>query len=171
MSDHVEGAVPRVAVFDIDGVLADVRHRLHFLDARPRDWDAFFAAVGADAVLTQGVDAIRDALADGLGVVYLTGRPERCRQDTVQWLHAHGLPVAEVLMRPDAERRPARLFKVAALRRLASHADVAYLVDDDPEVADAVSAAGVPVRLADWMARTGALDVALEQAQETLGRT
>ena len=167
----MRGTVPRVGVFDIDGVLADVRHRLHFLDARPRDWNAFFAAVGADEVLPQGVGAVRAALADGLGVVYLTGRPERCRQDTVQWLDAHGLPEAEVLMRPDADRRPARLFKVDALRRLASRADVAYLVDDDPEVAEAVSAAGVPVRLADWMARTGPLDVALEQAQETLGRT
>jgi hypothetical protein len=33
-----------LAVFDLDGVLADVRHRLHFLDRRPKDWDGFFAA-------------------------------------------------------------------------------------------------------------------------------
>lgn len=167
MSDHVRGTVPRVAVFDIDGVLADVRHRLHFLDTRPRDWDAFFAAVGADGVLPQGVHAVQEAIADDLGIVYLTGRPERRRMDTVRWLDAWGLPDAELLMRPDTDRRPARLFKVAALRRLSSRAEVAYLVDDDPEVADAVTAAGVPVRLADWMARTSPL----EQAQESLGRT
>lgn len=167
MSDHVRGTVPRVAVFDIDGVLADVRHRLHFLDSRPRDWDAFFAAVDADGVLPQGVDALHEAVADGLGVVYLTGRPERCRADTVRWLDAHGLPEAELLMRPETDRRPARLFKVAALRRLSCRVNVAYLMDDDPEVADAVTAAGVPVRLADWLARTSPL----EQAQESLGRT
>ena len=171
MSDHVRGSVPRVAVFDIDGVLADVRHRLHFLDSRPRDWDAFFAAVAADGVLPEGVAAVRDALADGLGIAYLTGRPERCRADTVRWLEAHGLPEAELVMRPDTDRRPARLFKVAALRRLSARAAVAFLMDDDPEVVDAVSAAGVPVRLADWMPRTGPLEQALEQAQEALGRT
>ena len=156
-----------MAVFDIDGVLADVRHRLHFLDSRPRDWDGFFAAVGSDGVLHQGIDAARQAHAEGLEIVYLTGRPERCRQDTVRWLADQGLPEAELIMRPDTDRRPARAFKVGALRRLSARADVAYLVDDDPDVADAVTAAGIAVRLAEWMPRTSPL----AQAQETLGRT
>ena len=39
----------RLAVFDIDGVLADVRHRVHLVDRRRhRDWDAFFAAAVSD---------------------------------------------------------------------------------------------------------------------------
>ena len=33
-----------VAVLDIDGVLADVSHRLGHVQRRPKDWDAFFAA-------------------------------------------------------------------------------------------------------------------------------
>ena len=167
MSDHVRGTVPRVAVFDIDGVLADVRHRLHFLDARPRDWDGFFGAVSGDAVLTEGLEQVRAAIADGLGVVYLTGRPERCRADTVQWLASHGVPEGDLVMRVDADRRPARLTKIGALRRLASGADVAYVVDDDPEVTAAVSAAGFEARLAEWMPRS----VPLTQAQDVLGRS
>lgn len=45
----------QLVVFDVDGVLADVRHRLHFLRTRPKDWPAFFAAVPDDPPLAQGL--------------------------------------------------------------------------------------------------------------------
>ncbi|GHD88106.1 hypothetical protein GCM10010508_22810 [Streptomyces naganishii JCM 4654] len=31
-------------MFDLDNTLADTAHRQRFLERRPRDWDAFFAA-------------------------------------------------------------------------------------------------------------------------------
>ena len=44
-----------LAVFDIDGVLADVRHRLRHVEQRPKDWDAFFAAEPDDPTLVAGI--------------------------------------------------------------------------------------------------------------------
>ncbi|MFZ4509655.1 MAG: LNS2 domain-containing protein [Candidatus Nanopelagicales bacterium] len=167
MSDTVKGNSPRVAVFDIDGVLADVRHRLHHIESGRRDWDGFFASAPEDPVLADGCQAVRQAVESGLTLIYLTGRPERCRVDTVQWLSAHGLPEGELIMRRDSDRRPARVLKVEALRRIASQAPVAYLVDDDLQVVAAAADAGFAVRLADWVPRQDPLT----QAQETLGRT
>ena len=37
-----------IVVCDIDGVLSDASARQHFLQRRPKDWDAFFAGCGAD---------------------------------------------------------------------------------------------------------------------------
>lgn len=168
-----------MAVIDIDGVLADVRHRLHHIQGRPRDWDAFFGEVSADAVLEDGRREVMAAVASGLGIVYLTGRPERCMPDTVHWLERHEFPEGDLLMRRDSDRRPARLLKVEALRRLSGSCEIAYLLDDDPEVLAAAAAAGYPVRAADWLPRgdsSGAagadagLDV-LREAQENLGRS
>jgi len=156
-----------VAVFDIDGVLADVRHRLHHIESGRRDWDGFFASAPEDPVLADGCQAVRQAVESGLTLIYLTGRPERCRVDTVQWLSAHGLPEGELIMRRDSDRRPARVLKVEALRRIASQAPVAYLVDDDLQVVAAAADAGFAARLADWVPRQDPLT----QAQETLGRT
>ncbi|MFM1964336.1 MAG: hypothetical protein RL134_61 [Actinomycetota bacterium] len=167
MSDHVRDSIPRVAIFDIDGVLADVRHRLPYISGRRRDWDSFFAEVGDDALLASGAEAVRAAVAEGLSIVYLTGRPERCRQDTVQWLRAHGLPDGLLLMRGDADRRPARVLKPEALQDVRSRADIVYVVDDDREVTQALAAAGFTVRLAEWMPR----EEPLTQAQESFGRT
>lgn len=175
MSDHGRDTSPHLAVLDIDGVLADVRHRLHHIAGPRRDWEAFFDGVSADPVLDEGRAEALAAATAGLGIVYLTGRPERCRTDTVQWLTAHGLPEGELVMRRDADRRPARVVKVEALRRLSETREVAYLLDDDPEVLAAAASAGYRVRAAEWLPRGDAGGEtggdALREAQETLGRS
>lgn len=154
------------AVLDIDGVLADVRHRLHHLEHRPKDWDAFFAAARDDPPLPEGL-AVAARLAEEHEIVYVTGRPERVRADTEAWLGGHGLPAGRVMMRPEGDRRPARVTKVGLLRRLARERAIAVVVDDDPAVVAAVAAAGFPAYAADWMERSAVL----LRAQEVEGRS
>jgi len=97
-----------LAVVDIDGVVADVRHRLHFIEGKPRQWDRFFAAADQDPPLPQGVALVKELAADH-DVVWLTGRPERTRRATRTWLAAQGLPTESLIMRPNRDFRPARL--------------------------------------------------------------
>src|SRR5512135_3195271 len=155
-----------LAVVDVDGVVADVRHRLHHLRRRPRDWDAFFAAATDDPPLGPGLHLVATLLADH-DVVWLTGRPERLREVTQGWLADRGLPAGPLLMRRDGDRRPARIVKLSRLRRLARTRRVGVVVDDNPEVVAALRADGWPVVLADWVA----YDAALRGAQEREGRT
>ena len=49
-------------MFDIDGVVADVRHRLHFLQRRPKDWPGFFAAAADDPGLAEGINRVLAAV-------------------------------------------------------------------------------------------------------------
>jgi hypothetical protein len=100
-------------------------------------------------------------------VVYLTGRPERCRRDTLAWLAAHGLPEGRVHMRGNADRRPARFTKLDILRRLARTREVRVLVDDDELVCEDAERAGFTVVRARWAAPSAELKV----AQEREGRT
>ncbi|MEU7282165.1 hypothetical protein AB0A69_25815 [Streptomyces sp. NPDC045431] len=155
-----------LAVFDLDNTLSDARHRQRFLERRPRDWDAFFAAATQDPPLARGVAMCREA-ADTCEVVYLTGRPERCRADTVAWLAEHGLPEGRIHMRRNDDRRPARHTKLETLRRLAQRREVRMLVDDDELVCDAAERAGFPVVRARWAESSDEL----KQAQEREGRT
>jgi hypothetical protein len=156
-----------LAVFDIDGVVADVRHRLHHLHGR-RSWHGFFREAGADPLLAEGARLAHD-LARGHDVVWLTGRPEWLRDVTEDWLDTHGLPAGELYLRPDGDYRPARVYKLGVLRRLRDRDGrvVAAFVDDDAEVVDGALAAGFPAVLAEWVPRDGAL----RDAQERLGRT
>lgn len=155
-----------IAVFDIDNTLADTAHRQRFLERSPRDWDAFFAAAPHDPPLAEGI-ALAVATARECEIVYLTGRPDRCRRDTLNWLAAHGLPEGRVHMRRDADRRPARRTKLEILRRLGERRAVRVLVDDDELVCDDAERAGFTVVRARWADRSAAL----EQAQEGEGRT
>lgn len=153
-------------MFDIDGVLADVRHRLHYIRVRPKRWDEFFAAAPADDTLSPGVDLLHTAVADGFSVVYSTGRPERCRADTVEWFERHGLPRGQLRMRHDRDRRPARLVKLAVLEELHARGGVAYAVDDDQAVVETLRAAGFEVVHATWMSDTEPQQQSLFDAQE-----
>ncbi len=159
-----------LAVLDIDGVLADVRHRLGHVRRRPKDWDAFFAAAPLDAPLSEGLRRATELAGRG-DIVYLTGRPERCRHDTETWLQSNAFPKASVLMRPDTDRRPARLFKLDEVRRLAGTATIDLVVDDDALVVETLIAAGFSVEHAQWMAETEPQQASLFDAQEREGRT
>ena len=155
-----------VAVIDIDGVVADVRHRLRHVSRRPKNWQAFFAAASEDPLLEQGAETVR-RLAEVYDIVYLSGRPEHLREVTETWFRRHDLPPGPLMLRPGDDFRPSSHFKVQALRRLARDRTVVVLVDDDPRVLDEARQAGFDVLPATWMGEHSAL----REAQEREGRT
>lgn len=156
-----------LGVIDLDGVLADVRHRLHHIDGPGKDWDAFFAGIPDDPPLAEGFAIVARLLADDHEIVIVTGRPSRTREHTQAWLDRHGLPRVRLIMRREGDRRPARQVKRSLIRRLAAGPTVAVVVDDDLAVCDALEADGWPVYRADWMDRAAPL----HDAQERDGRT
>ncbi len=160
------GGVRPLAVFDIDGVLADVSHRVHFLERDPADWRSFFEAARDDLPWPEGAALCSEAAKD-CDVAYLTGRPERCRLQTEQWLRWHGFPPGRLVMRAEGDHRPARKVKPTLLRTLARGRVVAVVVDDDKDVCDAYEKAGWNVLRAAWASRSDTL----HQAQEDDGRT
>ncbi|MGI8677725.1 MAG: hypothetical protein ACR2LX_03375 [Jatrophihabitans sp.] len=153
-----------LAVFDVDGVVADVRHRLHHLE-HGRSWNRFFEAAARDALLVEGARLVAD-LGCEHEIVWLTGRPEWLRDVTEDWFTAHDLPAAELHMRPAGDDRPAARYKLEILRGMEARG-VAAFVDDDDEVVRAALAAGFPAVLADWVPRSPAL----RNAQDREGRT
>ncbi|WP_240796325.1 hypothetical protein [Streptomyces sp. RFCAC02] len=166
MTARAAGSARPLAVFDLDGTLADARHRLHHVRRPPKDWDAFFRAAPHDPPFPEGVTLATERAATD-EIAYVTGRPERCRADTEDWLTRHGLPPGRLLMRGADDRRPARVTKPLLLGRLAARRTVSLVVDDDPDVCAAYRRAGFPVLLADW----GTDSPTLHDAQEDEGRT
>jgi FMN phosphatase YigB (HAD superfamily) len=155
-----------IAVFDIDGVVADVRHRVHFVEGPRKNWGRFFDLAAKDAPSATGVEWALMAAAEH-DLVWLTGRPEWLRPVTETWLAAQGLPHDELIMRPNHDYRPARDYKVSELRRLARTDEIVVFVDDDPMVIKAAASAGFTASLATWLPRGDAL----AEAQDRAGRT
>jgi phosphoglycolate phosphatase-like HAD superfamily hydrolase len=159
-----------IAAVDLDGVVADVRHRLHHLERRPKDWKAFFRAADSDGAHEEGL-AIVAKLAEEHDIVFLTGRPQHLEQATRAWLARYALGDHDLVMRPEGDRRPAAQIKPGLLRQYAGAREVGMVVDDDPEVIAALRAAGFPTFLATWERRSIDEQSTLHQAQEHDGRT
>ncbi|WP_406500708.1 hypothetical protein OG936_33160 [Streptomyces sp. NBC_00846] len=155
-----------MAVFDLDGTLADSGHRQYFLEGRRRDWNGFFSAAVDDPPLLEGVRLVLSSAVE-CEVRCLTGRPERCRRDAVAWLGEQGLPEGRLYMRRNDDRRPARHAKLEILERLGREREVRMLVDDDELVCDAAELAGFAVVRARWAKASPVL----RDAQGREGRT
>jgi hypothetical protein len=159
-----------VAVFDVDGVLADVTHRRHLISGR-RDWPAFFAAAADDTPLRPGIELAHAARDKGLELVYLSGRPEHLRSVTVAWFEKHDVPAGDLLLRPGRDRSPATDLKLRLLRQLSRTRRVLFFVD-----VDAVRSADPPLVhgecvVADWQPGGARARRVMRRAQQDAGAT
>ncbi len=110
-----------IVVFDLDGTLADAKHRLHLLpSANDKDstngWDAFNLACDSDLPIEDNLELLRDLYVAGNGIVILTGRCDVAEFKTKKWL-SHHLPHVEykLVMRQRDDHRRDVVFKQEVL--------------------------------------------------------
>jgi phosphoglycolate phosphatase-like HAD superfamily hydrolase len=103
----------RCYVFDLDGTLADLTHRLHYIQGETKDWRGFFAACGDDKVILPVASLLRhlrDGTTDGAtnsyAIIIMSGRSSECREATERWLDDNYLPYTAVYMRQEGDHRP-----------------------------------------------------------------
>ena len=73
-------------VFDLDGTLADVQHRIHHIEKKPKDWDSFSEACDQDKPIFPMIQTLL-MLANWKNWVEIwTGRSEIVREKTLIWL-------------------------------------------------------------------------------------
>lgn len=126
----------RLALFDIDGVLANDTHRVHH--ALAWRWTEYFKpeTVAADPVWEQGRAAIAAEQEAGACIAYLTGRREDLRPVTAQWLEEKMFPNGVLFMRPMNVHKPLAILKAEIIGSLIDSGQYVSVVlyDDDPEV-------------------------------------
>lgn len=131
----------KLALIDIDGVIADERHRTHFAEAK--NWPHYFLPenVMADGVWVEGVALVHRLVNEGWQIGYLTGRREEVRPATETWLDRHSFPWGRLIMRPLPDGKPKLKlpkFKVQVMKSLPDLWDQVVLFDDDPAVVELV---------------------------------
>ena len=78
-------------VFDIDGTLANIEHRLDYVRSKPKNWKAFDAGIPNDAVNPHVAEAFHSLKAAGNEIIFASGRNERSRDATMDWLKTNRL--------------------------------------------------------------------------------
>ena len=95
---------PAAVIFDIDGTLANVDHRRHFVTGKRKDFTAFYEAMVGDTIMPVTHGLCNSYFMQRWHVTICTGRPEAYREVTELWLAAHGVWYHELIMRPDDRR-------------------------------------------------------------------
>ena len=140
-------------IFDIDGTLSKVDHRLHFITEEKKNWDAFYDACDQDPPnedIVWLVELLGDSNFLNLDLTgkytfipwFCTGRVERVRGKTEKWLQDN-IPILfgnfreNLLMRPDGDFRADHVLKAEMLNtieKLGFH--VRAVFDDRQRVVD-----------------------------------
>ena len=100
-----------IVIFDLDGTLALISHRRHFVENGNRDWDGFFGACDKDEPNWPVIDvyhAMRDA---GHHVLIWSGRSDAVRDKTESWLEKHLGHVPRLRMRKAGDYTPDHTLK------------------------------------------------------------
>ncbi len=106
-----------IAIFDIDGVLANGAHRKHILEPLSSGemqrgsiehvalFNAYVLAAEEDLLFEDEADLLRMTHNQGLDIILITARPEWARLMTTHWLVRHWIPYTKMYMRVSDDNR------------------------------------------------------------------
>lgn len=105
-----------IYIFDIDGTIADCRHRVHHIKGIDKpDWEAFDRDGPNDKPIWEIITVLGALYRAGYTILLATGRAERGREYTEQWLSDHGIEYHDLIMRPENDHRPDTIVKKEVL--------------------------------------------------------
>lgn len=130
-------------ICDLDGTLANCEHRVHHVRNKPKNWDAFYAGAIKDTTNFPVLNLLHTYLSADAGInyhlIFCSGRPERCREDTEWWLQnvCHLSPDGyTLLMRKDGDYRADYIVKQEILDEHIDKSRVLFVLDDRQQVVD-----------------------------------
>lgn len=100
-----------IIAFDLDGTLADIAHRLPYIERTPKDWRGFFAACGNDAPIGRIIEVERALMNAGHTIEIWTGRSAEVQLQTKQWLARQHILFDQLRMRRAGDHRADHVVK------------------------------------------------------------
>lgn len=100
-------------IFDLDGTLALIQHRRHFVEGKKKDWPAFFRACVDDEPNRPVIDTLWRLVAGGADIWIWSGRSDEVRYETQEWIHKHVAPAWgwPLKMRREGDYTPDHILK------------------------------------------------------------
>lgn len=145
----------KIFCVDIDGSIADLKHRLHFIKGAHKNYDAFFDAMSEDAPIENVIEIV-ERLSVFYSIVFISGRPDSHRKQTFDWLEKHVCDDPILCMRKAGDHRRDDIIKLELLDEILLDynirlEDVVGVIDDRPRVLAAWRSKGLTTfKVGDW---------------------
>ncbi|BAS69544.1 putative polynucleotide 5' kinase/3' phosphatase [Pectobacterium phage PPWS1] len=140
----------KIVCFDLDGTLADGRHRLHLLPTKDYDktesWTEFNLAAVGDTPIRDNIALCNSLCRVGYRITILTGRSDVALELTERWLATHGVKYDQLVMRSQSDNRKDTVIKEEYLRSIGLE-NILCCFDDLPHVAYHLRSLGLTCHL------------------------
>lgn len=129
-------------IFDLDGTLADISHRLHYIKGEKKNWDAFHWACAGDKPKNEIFRLFYELRERGVDrkIFIASGRNDLVRRPTVDWLEINGIEPGgyQLIMRENGDGTPDEILKEKWLLegRFGPIKDIWLVFDDRQRVVD-----------------------------------
>lgn len=131
-----------VVVCDIDGTIANIKHRLKYAKGEDKNWKTFFSLVHLDVPRFEVARLVIDSLKkNDAKLIFVSARPETIRPETEKWLKENILAHPEIaerylclLMRKQNDKRDDTEVKNDIYKKYLSAQRVVEVFDDRPKV-------------------------------------
>lgn len=104
-------------IFDLDGTLALIEHRKHFIEGKSKDWAAFYRACVDDQPNAPVIKTLEE-LSPNVDIWIFSGRSDEVEIETARWLDAHGVSYDSMMMRREGDYTPDDKLKRAWYRQM-----------------------------------------------------
>tara|TARA_B100000035_G_scaffold116247_1_gene98525 strand:+ start:894 stop:1322 length:429 start_codon:yes stop_codon:yes gene_type:complete len=121
-----------IILCDIDGTVANNDHRQHFLEGK-KDWEGFFSELTNDIPIFSIIEKVKKHQSEGKDIIFLTGRPERYREETESWLKKYFNFKFRLLMRKDNDLRNKVIAKEELLKENSIQSACIHLIYENDE--------------------------------------
>jgi len=98
-------------IFDIDGTIANLEHRLHHVKNGKSDWSAFFKSCINDEPIGDVIYLLSLLKQNGHMIILLSGRSDEVWTETVEWLDRWAIYFDHLVMRKQGDNRPDYIVK------------------------------------------------------------
>ena len=129
--------IKNIIIVDLDGTIALIDHRRHFVTGEHKNWDEFYEACGKDEPNDAVIETLHAFACVDYQIWIFSGRSDAVKTKTVTWLHKHNVPYDVLLMRPDGDYTPDDELKRGwLLSRPSVLKRVRLVIDDRQKVVD-----------------------------------
>lgn len=132
-------------LFDLDGTIRNIDHRLHYLQREEIDWREFEEQCVYDLPIPSTINLMR-RLVHGGGTVWIwTGCSDHVQKQTEVWLHRYDAPYSQLIMKPQDSTDSAAHWKKFWLDSVIPRDRLVTCFDDDSRITLMLREQGVDV--------------------------